>query len=154
MNGNGFYRIGELASMFGITPRTIRYYEELGLLEPLNRNEGEHRHYSGRDAVKLKRIHQLKDYGLSLAEIQELFDLAREDRSGKKVRESLIGKYKERLVEAEKRRSAIDQYIDDLSWHIEQLEKTDDFYNCPGSACTNCQWAERCDMRILVKSHE
>jgi hypothetical protein len=60
------YRIGELASLFGVTGRTIRYYEELGLLEAAGRQDGAHRKYHERNAVYLKRIQQLKDYGLTL----------------------------------------------------------------------------------------
>lgn len=44
-SGGRTYRIGELASMFGVTGRTIRYYEELGLLEASDREEGAHRKY-------------------------------------------------------------------------------------------------------------
>lgn len=145
------HRIGDLSRMFGITPRTLRYYEELGLLNPdhrgLNGNQG-HRSYDDKDIIRLKRIQQLKDYGLSLAEIQELFRLAREDRSGRTVRTSLAEKYRVKLREAERRRDSLNRYIEDLSWHLEQLDKVEDFYQCPGKACKNCGWSERCDMRI------
>jgi DNA-binding transcriptional MerR regulator len=145
------YRIGELAARFGVTDRTIRYYEELGLLEAEGRQEGAHRRYPERNAIYLKRIQQLKDYGLSLAEIRELFDLARRDRSGMAVRSRLAEKYREKLEEAERRRRALDDYIEDLSWHIEQLERSPDFFQCPGSSCAACPYAERCDLRPLVK---
>jgi Predicted transcriptional regulators len=145
------YRIGELAALFGVTDRTIRYYEELGLLEAEGRQEGAHRRYPERNAIYLKRIQQLKDYGLSLAEIRELFDLARRDRSGKSVRAKLASKYKEKLEDAERRRAVIDDYIGDLSWHIEQLENGRDFFQCPGASCGSCPYAEKCDVRLLVK---
>ncbi len=144
------YRIGELASMFGVTGRTIRYYEELGLLSAVDRREGAHRRYSERNAVYLKRIQQLKDYGLTLAEIRELFDLARRDRSGGKVRLKLAEKYREKLAEAERRKRAIDEYIEDLSWHIEQLERSPDFFECPGASCAACGYSAKCDMRRLI----
>ena len=136
--------------MFGITSRAIRYYEELGLLESEDRDGSEHRRYPERVAVRLKRIQQLKDYGLTLAEIQGLFDLARRDRTGDSVRASLAEKYRARLAEAERKRAALDAYIDDLSWHVEQLDKVRDFFDCPGAACATCRWAERCDVRLLV----
>lgn len=144
------YKIGELSRMFGITPRTIRYYEELGLLESEDRDGPEHRRYSERNAIRIKRVQQLKDYGLTLAEISELFELARRDRSGIAVRESLAAKYRQRLDDAKKRREALDAYIDDLSWHVEQLERVQDFFECPGSSCAHCRWSERCDVRLLV----
>lgn len=144
------YRIGELASMFGVTCRTIRYYEELGLIEAVKRENGGHRRYSSNSAIHLKRIQQLKEYGLGLAEISELFELARSDRSGAKVRTKLAETYRGKLKEAQKRKAAIDSYIDELSWHIEQLEGAQDFFDCPGSSCRSCPFAERCDMRVLA----
>ncbi len=150
MNPETTYKIGELARMFGITSRTIRYYEELGLLEACDRNETAHRHYGEKNAVRLKRIQQLKDYGLTLAEIHELFELARIDRSGKSVRKRLADQYRQKIQEAEKKRVLLDKYIEDLSWHLEQLGKGADFYECPGAACDTCTWHDRCDMRILA----
>ena len=144
------YRIGELARMFGLTPRTIRFYEELGLISPLDRSGTSHRRYSERDAIRIKRLQQLKEYGLTLSEIKELFELARTDRSGDSVRHSLAAKYNDRLAEARKRRQALDEYMEDLSWHIEQLEKVPDFFECPGASCSTCRWADRCDVRLLV----
>ena len=145
------YRIGELASLFGVTGRTIRYYEELGLLEAAGRQDGAHRKYHARNAVYLKRIQQLKDYGLTLAEIRELFDLAHRDRSGESVRSKLAQKYREKLEEAERRRKALDEYVEDLTWHIEQLERAPDFFQCPGASCASCAYAERCDLRLVVR---
>ncbi|MGD9939045.1 MAG: MerR family transcriptional regulator [Clostridia bacterium] len=150
MHSEKSYRIGELSRLFGITVRTIRYYEELGLLEAENRDGPEHRRYSERNAIRLKRIQQLKDYGLTLAEISELFELARIDRSGEAVRQGLAAKYRERLAEAAKRRAALDAYMEDLSWHLEQLDRVQDFFECPGASCASCRWAERCDVRALV----
>lgn len=144
------YKIGELARMFGLTTRTIRYYEELGLLESRNRDGVEHRRYSERNAIRIKRIQQLKDYGLTLLEIRELFELAQRDRTGESVRMSLAIKYRERLDDAKTRRAALDAYIGDLSWHLEQLDKVQDFFECPGASCAACGWAERCDVRLLV----
>jgi DNA-binding transcriptional MerR regulator len=149
-SGGRTYRIGELASMFGVTRRTIRYYEELGLLEAVDRVEGAHRRYDERNAVYLKRIQQLKDYGLTLAEIRELFELARRDRSGLKVRARLAEKYREKRDEALRRRKALDEYIDDLTWHVEQLDRSPDFFECPGASCSSCPYAPRCDVRLLV----
>lgn len=145
------YRIGELAALFGVTDRTIRYYEELGLLESAGRQDGAHRRYSERNAIYLKRIQQLKDYGLSLSEIRELFDLARKDRSGDSVKSKLASKYREKLEEAERRRRSLDEYIADLGWHIEQLERAPDFFQCPGSACSSCPYAEKCDLKLLAR---
>jgi DNA-binding transcriptional MerR regulator len=150
-DGQTIYRIGELAALFGVTARTIRYYEELGLLEPSERQDGGHRRYDERNAIYLKRIQQLKDYGLGLADIGELFELARRDRSGESVRRRLAEKYREKLDEAQKRKKALDAYIEDLSWHVDQLERVSDFFQCPGSSCAACPYAGKCDVRLLLK---
>ncbi|HUQ41117.1 MAG TPA: MerR family transcriptional regulator [Candidatus Limnocylindrales bacterium] len=68
----GQYRIGELASRVGLTERTIRYYEELGLLESVKRLDGGVRVYTDDDVRRLRYIRKLKTLGLSLQEMLEL----------------------------------------------------------------------------------
>jgi DNA-binding transcriptional MerR regulator len=142
------FGIGELARMFGVTTRTIRFYEESGLIAPIDREGGAHRKFGPRTLIYLRRIQQLKEYGLSLSEIGELFELSRSDRSGGLVRERLIAAYNGKIEEAKKKRKVIDDYIEDLSWHVEQLERVDDFFECPGAACARCKWATRCDLAV------
>jgi len=151
MGSERTYRIGELATLFGVTDRTIRYYEELGLLEPEGRQGGAHRKYSARNAIYLKRVQQMKDFGLTLAEIRELFDVARSDRSGDAIRRRLAERYREKLEEARRREASLEAHIADLSWHIEQLERVTDFFQCPGSSCSGCGYAAKCDVRLLVE---
>src|SRR5262245_5505604 len=67
------YTISELAREFGVTTRTIRHYEDEGLLSP--QREGMNRQFSNRDRVRLKLALRGKRLGFSLAEIRELFDL-------------------------------------------------------------------------------
>jgi len=68
-----FHRIEEVAARTGLTRRTIRYYEELGLLEPPARTEGHYRLYTEADVARLMHIRRLKDaLGLSLKEIQQM----------------------------------------------------------------------------------
>jgi DNA-binding transcriptional MerR regulator len=72
-------RIGDVAREAGTTPRTIRYYEEIGLLEPAGeRASGAHREYGESDVERLREILRFKDLlGVSLEELREL--LAAED---------------------------------------------------------------------------
>src|SRR4030042_1138306 len=88
-------RIGELARRAGVTIRTIRYYEELGILAPPER-ASLHRRYTDTDLVHLQRVQQLKGYGLALGEIREIFELAREDPTGEKSRRRLLDRYREK----------------------------------------------------------
>ena len=67
------YRIEQVADRLQTTKRTLRYYEEIGLLPPSSRTEGGYRLYSEDDIARLERIQRLKDLlGFSLAEIREL----------------------------------------------------------------------------------
>ncbi len=70
-----YYQIGEVAKRLGITPRTIRYYEELRLLDPPLRIEKGIRFYSDEDIKRIKFILKLKDLGLTLKEMMELADI-------------------------------------------------------------------------------
>jgi DNA-binding transcriptional MerR regulator len=65
-------QIGELAKKLEITTRTIRYYEEIGLMGPPERLGGGTRTYSREDVLRLKFILKLKDLGITLKEMQEL----------------------------------------------------------------------------------
>ena len=65
-------QIGELAKSLGITTRTIRYYEEIGLMGPSERVGGGTRTYNKDDILRLKFILKLKELGISLKEMQQL----------------------------------------------------------------------------------
>ncbi|MCW8858151.1 MAG: MerR family transcriptional regulator [Deltaproteobacteria bacterium] len=67
-----FIQIGELAKKLGITTRTIRYYEEIGLMGAPERLGGGTRTYSREDVLRLKFILKLKELGITLKEMQEL----------------------------------------------------------------------------------
>ena len=75
MSGEGL-RIGEVARLAGTTPRTIRYYEEIGLLPVAGgRRPGAHRTYAEADVERLAELLRLKDLlGLSLEELKELVE--------------------------------------------------------------------------------
>ncbi|MGE5591470.1 MAG: MerR family transcriptional regulator [Bacillota bacterium] len=69
------YTIADLAAEFGITPRAIRYYEEMGLLSPQRSQETQQRLYSRSDRARLKLILRGRRFGFGLKEIKELLDL-------------------------------------------------------------------------------
>jgi DNA-binding transcriptional MerR regulator len=72
---DAFLQIGEAAERASLTQRTLRYYEEKGLLKPPSRMEGGFRLYSTEDVERLERIKELKDLlGFSLADIKEMLD--------------------------------------------------------------------------------
>lgn len=107
------YSISELAHEFDVTPRTIRYYEDEGLLTPLR--EGQTRIYSHRDKIRLKLTLRGKRLGFSLAEIRELFDMYDTDKSSKTQLHSMI-----QLIEA--KRGALRQQLEDIQMVMAELE--------------------------------
>lgn len=93
--------IQQTAETYGISTRTLRYYEEIGLLQP-ERSSGNQRKYSKADETRLKLILRGKKYGFSLEEIREMVLLFDEDRSGKKQLKRTIeyGEARVREIEA------------------------------------------------------
>jgi DNA-binding transcriptional MerR regulator len=82
-------RIGEVAERVGVTPRTIRYYEELGLLGSGNREKGAHRTYAEADVAHLQELIRLRDLlGLTLEELVELAE-------AEEARAALRGRWEE-----------------------------------------------------------
>ncbi len=67
--------ISELAAEFGITPRAIRYYEEVGLLSPHRNTPTSQRLYDDRDRARLKLILRGKRFGYSLSELVDILEL-------------------------------------------------------------------------------
>ena len=67
------FSIGDLAREFDVTPRAIRFYEDLGLIAP--RRAGQRRIYTPRDRTRLKLTLRGKRLGLTLSEIRELIDM-------------------------------------------------------------------------------
>jgi DNA-binding transcriptional MerR regulator len=65
-------RVGEVAERLEVSPRTVKYYEELGLVEPGERSTGGFRLYGSREIERLERILRMKSIGYSLAAIREL----------------------------------------------------------------------------------
>jgi MerR family transcriptional regulator, repressor of the yfmOP operon len=76
----GWYTIEQVANRTGLTKRTLRYYEEVGLLPPTDRTEGNYRRYSQADVQRLERIKELRDLlDFSLSEIR-MFLTVEEER--------------------------------------------------------------------------
>ena len=74
MNG-AEYSSGDLARATGNTVRTIRFYEEQGLLRPAVVSEGGHRRYTEEDLERLRLIADLRELGVPLSEIRTVLDL-------------------------------------------------------------------------------
>jgi len=81
MKAQSSYSIEQVATRTGLTKRTLRYYEEVGLLPPTDRTEGNYRRYTEADIERLERIKELRDLlGFSLTDIREI--IGAEDERG------------------------------------------------------------------------
>lgn len=69
------YQIGEVAERVGLSLRTVRYYEEVGLLDPLARTQGHFRLFTERDIERLQMIMQMKPTGFTLEEMREQLEI-------------------------------------------------------------------------------
>ena len=81
---NHFIKIGVLARNARVSLRTLRYYEEIGLIAPSAHSKGGHRLYSADDVKKLEVINYLKYLPLSLEEIKEIFTVKKTNPAGEK----------------------------------------------------------------------
>jgi len=106
------YRIGELASEFDITLRTLRFYEDKGLVEP--RRVGNTRLYSRRDRARLKLILLGKRVGLSLQDISDLLDLYDPAGDNRLQLERAEAKGTEQLARLRQERASLDAAIAEL----------------------------------------
>jgi MerR family transcriptional regulator, repressor of the yfmOP operon len=119
--GHSAYRIGELAAKVGLTERTIRYYEELGLLESVKRLDGGVRVYTDDDVRRLKYIGKLKMLGLTLQEMLELENMYRRHRSNKNVLPRLIELLDAHLVTLSDRVSELSALRDEIRAYREHV---------------------------------
>jgi len=106
------YSIAELAREFGITARTMRFYEDEGLIKP--RRQGLTRLYSVHDRMRLSWILRGKRLGFSLAEIKELLDLYQVDRTGVQQLRELLRRSRLHITDLERKRRDLDAHINEF----------------------------------------
>ena len=115
-------RIGDLTEQAGVTQRTVRYYESIGLLPPGER-EGHGQHYYTEETVaRLRKIEQLKQLGLSLDEIRDVIDLYFTDPSHVQPKQKVLGILRQHLAEIDEKITGLDQFRKELLFHIERFE--------------------------------
>ena len=120
---NDRMRIGELTERAQVTPRTVRYYETIGLLPPAER-EGHGQHYYTEETVfRLRKIDQLKGLGLSLDEIRDVIDLYFTDLSGVQPKQQILAILRRHLAETDRKIGTLEQFRADLQANIERFER-------------------------------
>jgi len=107
-----FFTVTELARDLAITPRTVRFYEDKGLISP--RRAGTMRVYTKRDRARMVLILRGKRLGFGLREIRDYLDLYDIDPSQSEQMRMLLVRVRERLETLEDQRLALDETIDEL----------------------------------------
>lgn len=123
-------QIGEVAERTGVTQRTLRFYEERGLLKPPSRMEGGFRLYSEDDVQRVEQIRRLQNLlGLSLAEIKEMVEadealqqIKAEYRKDAEVEQKIEQIHQARTI-TEKQHAIVHQKLEQLQAMSDQLEK-------------------------------
>ena len=116
-------RIGELAERAGVTPRTIRYYEDLGLLGPNEREGQGFRYYTDNELFRLKKIDALKQMGLSLDEVGEVLPLYCDDPTGLNGKRRVLEILRAHLADVDERIACLGQLRADLQLHIDRIKE-------------------------------
>ena len=106
-------QIGEVAKLIGVSPKTIRYYHEIGLLAEPKRTDGGYRLYTAQDLLRLQRIRRLRSLGLHLDRIKEI--LGETDREQevmlRNALQSLIEELTAQIIELEERREMLKKLL-------------------------------------------
>ena len=110
------YTISDLAKEFGVTTRTIRFYEEKGLITPLR--EGQKRLYSPADRVRIKLILRGKRIGMTLQECVDFIDMYDPEHNNDDQLHSLIDDVKHRREKLQQQKKD----IDDMLFGLEEVQ--------------------------------
>ena len=116
-----FLRIGEMAKEYGVTLRTLRFYEDKGLLAP--KRDGSTRLYSRRDRTRLKLILLGRKVGFSLRDVKHLMDLYDPTGANTKQLRVVLDKSEKQLGRLQKQRMVIDDAIGELNAHMEAVRR-------------------------------
>ncbi len=108
-------KIGEVARKAGMTVRAVRYYEELGLVQPDGHSSGGFRLYGEKNLKRLRVIDFLKGMGLSLAEIREILLAKKSSGASIDSVRTLFRIYGERLSQIESQIKALSQMRDEIA---------------------------------------
>ena len=122
-NNDRTYTISDLATEFEISPRTIRFYEEKGLISP-KRTKGNQRKYARRDRARLKLILRGKRFGYSLDEIAEMIGMTDVNMGEVEQIEKSLAYGEKKLAEIRERIRELDLLQEDLLSVKERLLKS------------------------------
>jgi len=116
-----YLRIGDMAKEFGVTLRTLRFYEDKGLLTP--RREGTTRLYSRRERGRLKLILLGRKVGFSLRDVKQVIDVYDPVGSNSRQLRLALEKSEKQMLRLRRQRDMLDEAIGDLGGLIDNVRK-------------------------------
>jgi DNA-binding transcriptional MerR regulator len=115
------YTITELAAEFDVTPRAIRFYEDMGLLTPAR--AGRNRVYSQRERTRLKLTLRGKRLGLSLLEVKQLIDMYESPSDTAQQLSAFLAVLQQHRQQIEQQRTDIDVMLAEIGQHEERCRR-------------------------------
>lgn len=145
---------GDLARACNTTVRTVRFYEEAGLVEPVTRSDGGHRLYAAHQVPRLSLIIDLREAGLSLQDIKSLFELKQHAASSLEASERMTSILHHRIDEMQAKIACLRKLREELAQTATMIRECG---SCSGdrfpSRCGHCDVMSRPDlpraMRLL-----
>lgn len=125
MSEETLFSITELATMFDISSRTIRYYEEIGMLTSESRESvTKHRSYTNKERRRLKMILRGKKLGFSLQDIREMIDLYESNPEGEDEKRKIIDFADRKIQELDEQISQLQILKEEIEAHKEKYKET------------------------------
>lgn len=121
LSSDEYMQISDLAKTLHITTRTVRLYEQMGLVDPPKRTEGGIRVYEKTDIKRFKFVLKLKTLGLSLQEMKELADLYTQEQMPEKIMPRLIELLNSHLDNIRKRIAQLQSLEKDISEYKQRI---------------------------------
>lgn len=119
--GEALARIGDMAKTYGVTLRTLRFYEDKGLLSP--KREGSTRLYTRRDRARLQLILLGRKVGFTLRDVKHMIDLYDPKGTNAKQLKVMLEKSEKQMGRLLKQKEAIDEAIGDLDHAMQTARK-------------------------------
>jgi MerR family transcriptional regulator, copper efflux regulator len=137
MASNGQLQIGELAKRTNTPTQAIRFYERIGLLKPAPRGENRYRLYTAEAVEQLRFIRRAQRMGLSLAEVAELIELAKEGAC-EPLRQAMEQMLARKIRETAAQIETLVRFRDDLTALHAQMQATPETCGKCGAFVPNC----------------
>lgn len=113
--------IGRLAREAGLAAETLRYYERIGLIQPIQRTQSNYRLYDDEAEARLRFIRRAQNLGFSLAEVKELLDISGRPENDmgavKQIAEGKIVDIEEKIADLQRMRSALQRVSERCPGH-------------------------------------